>query len=59
MVVGSLDLHASVSEKKGVFEKGVFSDKIHLLEILENRQTLESKGESNYFLEVQEETLQI
>ena len=49
--------------KKGSFGKGVFSEKVNFLEILENLeileflenpQTVENKGESDRFLEILE-----
>ena len=51
------ELPSSVSEKKGSFGKGVLSEKVHflenleILELLENHQTVENKGESDHFLE--------
>ena len=39
---------------KGVFWKRGLFRKVHFLDILENFQTVENKGESNHFLEILE-----
>ena len=44
----------SGSEKKGLFRKirlAEIPENLEILEILENRQTLENKGESDHFLD--------
>ena len=38
--------------KKGSFQKSPFLDILENVEILENPQTVENKGESNQFLEI-------
>ena len=50
-------LPPSSGSEKGSFGKGVFSEKSHfleILEILENTQTVENKGESDHCLEILE-----
>ena len=47
----SLDLRGS---EEGVFWKWGLLRKFHLPEILENRQTLENKGESDHVLQILE-----
>ena len=66
---GSFRNAGNRDRKKGSFGKGVFSKKVHfleileilenleileILEILENPQTVGNKGESDHFLEIQE-----
>ena len=40
--------------EKGSFQKSPFSEILENLEILENPQTVENKGEADYFLQILE-----